>query len=77
MAQAGKAVSLYFEERLLELYPDESFPEVPEEPEVPEVPEEPQAPAGEEADLTEDSEDEFVQPKRKRLKTDEKMLHIK
>lgn len=68
MAQAGKAVSLYFEERLLELYPDESFPEVPEEPE---------APVGEEADLTEDSEDEFVQPKRKRLKTDEKMLHIK
>uniref|UniRef100_A0A674B7H5 RING-type E3 ubiquitin transferase n=1 Tax=Salmo trutta TaxID=8032 RepID=A0A674B7H5_SALTR len=68
VAQAGKAVSLYFEERLLELYPDESFPEVPEEPE---------APVGEEADLTEDSEDEFVQPKRKRLKTDEKMLHIK
>ncbi|XP_055748413.1 E3 ubiquitin-protein ligase TRIM33-like isoform X2 [Salvelinus fontinalis] len=68
VAQAGKAVSLYFEERLLELYPDESFPEVPEEPE---------APVGEEADLTEDSEDEFVQPKRKRLKTDENMLHIK
>uniref|UniRef100_A0A8C7JM60 RING-type E3 ubiquitin transferase n=1 Tax=Oncorhynchus kisutch TaxID=8019 RepID=A0A8C7JM60_ONCKI len=63
VAEAGKAVSLYFEERLLELYPDESFPEVPEEPE--------------EADLTEDSEDEFVQPKRKRLKTDEKPMHIK
>uniref|UniRef100_A0A4W5LY30 RING-type E3 ubiquitin transferase n=1 Tax=Hucho hucho TaxID=62062 RepID=A0A4W5LY30_9TELE len=70
VAQAGKAVSLYFEERLLELYPDESFPEVPEEPEAP-------VGEGEEADLTEDSEDEFVQPKRKRLKTDEKMLHIK
>lgn len=70
MAQAGKAVSLYFEERLLELYPDKSFPEVPEEPEAP-------VGEGEEADLTEDSEDEFVQPKRKRLKTDEKMLHIK
>uniref|UniRef100_A0A8C7SXK1 RING-type E3 ubiquitin transferase n=1 Tax=Oncorhynchus mykiss TaxID=8022 RepID=A0A8C7SXK1_ONCMY len=70
VAQAGKAVSLYFEERLLELYPDESFPEAPEEPEAP-------VGEGEEADLTEDSEDEFVQPKRKRLKTDEKMLHIK
>uniref|UniRef100_A0A6Q2ZD54 RING-type E3 ubiquitin transferase n=1 Tax=Esox lucius TaxID=8010 RepID=A0A6Q2ZD54_ESOLU len=70
VAEAGKAVSLYFEERLLEMYPGESFPEVPEDPEAP-------AAEGEEADLTEDSEDEFVQPKRKRLKIDEKTMHIK
>lgn len=69
MAISGKAVSLYFEEKLLELFPGQTFPETPE-PE-----------SGEERQKTdndsEESEDDFVPPRRKRLKTDEKVLHIK
>ncbi|MBN3307003.1 TRI33 ligase, partial [Amia calva] len=65
VAQAGKVVALYFEEKLKELYADQSFPPTPDtEPE-------------EDEEVTEDSDDDFVQPRRKRLKSDEKTLHIK
>ena len=60
-------MSVYFEEKLQELYPDQTFPVEAEE----------EVKAAEEEDLTEDSEDEFVEPRRKRLKTHEKALHIK
>ncbi|XP_072305738.1 E3 ubiquitin-protein ligase TRIM33 isoform X2 [Eucyclogobius newberryi] len=68
MAISGKAVSLYFEEKLLELFPGQTFPDNPE----PETVEEKQT-----QEDSEDSEDDFVQPRRKRLKTDEKLFHIK
>ncbi|XP_055079178.1 E3 ubiquitin-protein ligase TRIM33 isoform X2 [Periophthalmus magnuspinnatus] len=68
MAISGKAVSLYFEEKLLELFPGQTFPDNPE----PETLEESQN-----QEDSEDSDDDFVQPRRKRLKTDEKVLHIK
>uniref|UniRef100_G3NML3 E3 ubiquitin-protein ligase TRIM33 n=1 Tax=Gasterosteus aculeatus aculeatus TaxID=481459 RepID=G3NML3_GASAC len=55
MAISGKAVSLYFEEKLL-------CPESKEKMD--------------DGD-TDDSEDHFIQPRRKRLKTDDKVLHIK
>lgn len=65
VAQAGKAVALYFEEKLKEIYGDQNFPPHPDtEPE-------------EDEEVTEDSDDDFVQPRRKRLKSEEKPLHIK
>uniref|UniRef100_A0AAQ6IB08 E3 ubiquitin-protein ligase TRIM33 n=1 Tax=Anabas testudineus TaxID=64144 RepID=A0AAQ6IB08_ANATE len=69
MAISGKAVSLYFEEKLQEMFPGQSFPEAPE----------PKSPSEKEKedDDTDDSEEDFIQPRRKRLKTDEKVLHIK
>ncbi|XP_071369803.1 E3 ubiquitin-protein ligase TRIM33 isoform X1 [Centroberyx affinis] len=70
MAATGKAVSVYFEEKLQEMFPGQSFPETPE-PETPDTEER------EEEEATDDSEDDFVQPRRKRLKTDEKVVHIK
>uniref|UniRef100_A0A672MIV1 E3 ubiquitin-protein ligase TRIM33 n=1 Tax=Sinocyclocheilus grahami TaxID=75366 RepID=A0A672MIV1_SINGR len=67
VAQAGKAVSLHFEEKLLEIFPDQTFPLAVEK--------EMRAEADKDS---EDSDDDFVQPKRKRLKVDtEKLLHIK
>ncbi|XP_067447634.1 E3 ubiquitin-protein ligase TRIM33 isoform X2 [Thunnus thynnus] len=69
MAISGKAVSLYFEDKLQEIFPGQSFPETPE-PESLEVEEK------EEVD-TDDSGEDFIQPRRKRLKTDEKVVHIK
>ncbi|XP_030589294.1 E3 ubiquitin-protein ligase TRIM33 isoform X4 [Archocentrus centrarchus] len=69
MAISGKAVSLYFEEKLQEMFPGQSFPETAE----PESPQEKEK----EDDNTDDSEDDFIQPRRKRLKTDEKVVHIK
>lgn len=69
MAISGKAVSLYFEEKLQEMFPGQIFPDTPE-PESPDTQEK-------ENNDTEDSEDDFIQPRRKRLKTDEKVLHIK
>ncbi|XP_041859484.1 E3 ubiquitin-protein ligase TRIM33 isoform X2 [Melanotaenia boesemani] len=68
MAISGKAVGLYFEEKLEEMFPGQIFPDTPE----PESPEE-----KERENDTDDSEDDFIQPRRKRLKTDEKVLHIK
>ncbi|KTF88308.1 hypothetical protein cypCar_00020020 [Cyprinus carpio] len=67
VAEAGKAVSLHFEEKLLEIFPDQTFPVVVEK--------EMRAEADKDS---EDSDDDVVQPKRKRLKVDtEKLLHIK
>uniref|UniRef100_A0A8C5B5Y6 Tripartite motif containing 33 n=1 Tax=Gadus morhua TaxID=8049 RepID=A0A8C5B5Y6_GADMO len=63
MATSGNAVSVRFEEKLKEVYPGQSFPE-------------PQTPQKED-EATDDSEDDFIQPRRKRLKVDEKALHIK
>lgn len=71
MAISGKAVSLYFEEKLLEMFPGESFPETPETPET-ECPD-----TKEKEEDSDDSEDDFLQPRRKRLKIDEKLVHIK
>ncbi|KAM5182064.1 E3 ubiquitin-protein ligase TRIM33 isoform 3-T3 [Mantella aurantiaca] len=66
VAQAGKAVALYFEDKLPEIYPDRTFPPLPDfEPE------------DDDGEITEDSDDDFVQPRRKRLKSDEKPVHIK
>lgn len=69
MAISGKAVSLYFEEKLQEIFPGQSFPETPE-PESLEIEQK-------EEDDTDDSGEDFIQPRRKRLKTDEKVVHIK
>ncbi|XP_070695399.1 E3 ubiquitin-protein ligase TRIM33 isoform X2 [Pempheris klunzingeri] len=70
MAISGKAVSLFFEEKLEEMFPGQSFPETPES-------EFPDRKEKEEEEDTDDSEEDFVQPRRKRLKTDEKVVHIK
>ncbi|MED6251446.1 hypothetical protein ATANTOWER_030885 [Ataeniobius toweri] len=64
MAISGKAVSLYFEEKLQEMFPDQNFPDSPD-------PESSDEKDREDVD-TEDSEEDFIQPRRKRLKTDEK-----
>ncbi|XP_065817187.1 E3 ubiquitin-protein ligase TRIM33 isoform X1 [Labrus bergylta] len=69
MAISGKAVSLYFEEKLSEIFPGQNFPETPESESM-------DTQAKEDND-TDDSEEDFIQPRRKRLKTDEKVLHIK
>ncbi|XP_029363137.1 E3 ubiquitin-protein ligase TRIM33 [Echeneis naucrates] len=69
MAISGKAVSLYFEEKLQEMFPGQSFPETPET-------ESPEDKTKVDED-TDDSEEDFIQPRRKRLKTDEKVVHIK
>ncbi|KAM4796329.1 E3 ubiquitin-protein ligase TRIM33 isoform 2-T2 [Rhinophrynus dorsalis] len=66
VAQAGKAVALYFEDKLPEIYPDRTFQPLPEfEPEE------------DDGEVTDDSDDDFVQPRRKRLKSDERPVHIK
>ncbi|XP_068125800.1 E3 ubiquitin-protein ligase TRIM33 isoform X2 [Hyperolius riggenbachi] len=66
VARAGKAVASYFEDKLSESYPDRTFPPLPDfEPE------------DDDGEITEDSDDDFVQPRRKRLKSDEKPVHIK
>ncbi|KAM9343991.1 LOW QUALITY PROTEIN: E3 ubiquitin-protein ligase TRIM33 [Pholidichthys leucotaenia] len=76
MAVSGKAVSLYFEEKLEETFPGQIFPEDPD-PQSP-----PSSPAPQEKekaanDDTDDSEDDIVQPRRKRLKVDDPVVHIK
>ncbi|XP_077079736.1 E3 ubiquitin-protein ligase TRIM33 isoform X2 [Siphateles boraxobius] len=68
VAEAGKAVSQRFEEKLLEIFPDQTFPVVAEKETRPEA----------DKEDSEDSDDDVVQPKRKRLKVDaEKLMHIK
>ncbi|KAM8830908.1 E3 ubiquitin-protein ligase TRIM33 isoform 1-T1 [Synchiropus picturatus] len=71
MANTGKAVSVYFEEKLEAIFPGQTFPETPE----------PESTATEEKQDVEsdDSGDDFVQPRRKRLKLiqEEDVLHIK
>ncbi|KAF5910964.1 hypothetical protein HPG69_000928 [Diceros bicornis minor] len=66
VAQAGKAVALYFEDKLTEIYSDRTFAPLPEfEQEE------------DDGEVTEDSDEEFIQPRRKRLKSDERPVHIK
>ncbi|XP_074972087.1 E3 ubiquitin-protein ligase TRIM33 isoform X4 [Phalacrocorax aristotelis] len=66
VAQAGKAVALYFEDKLTEIYPDRTFQPLPEfEQEE------------DDGEITEDSDEDFIQPRRKRLKSDERPVHIK
>lgn len=66
VAQAGKAVALYFEDKLTEIYSDRTFAPLPEfEQEE------------DDGEVTEDSDEDFIQPRRKRLKSDERPLHIK
>lgn len=72
MAISGEAVRLCFEEKLQEIFPGQSFPETPEAAD--QASESKETEADEETD---DSDDDFVQPKRKRLKTEEKIVHIK
>lgn len=70
MAVSGEAVNLYFEEKLREMFPGQTFPErTPAE-------ENPDAKEKEEND-TDDSDDDIVQPRRKRLKTEDRIVHIK
>ncbi|XP_077371226.1 E3 ubiquitin-protein ligase TRIM33 isoform X2 [Festucalex cinctus] len=73
MAVSGKAVSVYFEEKLKEIFPGQIFPKPPDE-EAMDTNEKEKEREGEE---TEDSDDDFIQPRRKLLKTDDKVLHIK
>ncbi|XP_060788352.1 E3 ubiquitin-protein ligase TRIM33 isoform X2 [Neoarius graeffei] len=68
VAEAGRAVSLYFEEKLAVIFPDQSFPVEPEKRSRDE---------GTAEEAAEDSDDDCVQPKRKRLKPEEKPVHIK
>uniref|UniRef100_A0A8D3CQI3 E3 ubiquitin-protein ligase TRIM33 n=1 Tax=Scophthalmus maximus TaxID=52904 RepID=A0A8D3CQI3_SCOMX len=74
MAISGTAVGVYFEEKLQEMFPGQSFPETPE-PDPRDEKEEKEEKEKEDDDT--DSDDDFIQPRRKRLKTDEKVLHIK
>ncbi|EMP35995.1 E3 ubiquitin-protein ligase TRIM33 [Chelonia mydas] len=65
VAQAGKAVALYFEDKLTDIYPDRTFQPLPEfEQEE------------DDGEITEDSDEDFIQPRRKRLKSDERPVHI-
>ncbi|XP_069075009.1 E3 ubiquitin-protein ligase TRIM33 isoform X1 [Pleurodeles waltl] len=66
VAQAGKAVALYFEEKLPGVYPDRTFQPLPEN-----------EPEEDDGEVTDDSDEDFVQPRKKRLKSDEKPVHIK
>lgn len=66
VAQAGKAVALYFEDKLTEIYSDRTFAPLPEfEQEE------------DDGEVTEDSDEDFIQPRRKRLKSDDRPIHIK
>lgn len=76
MAQAGKAVLLYFEDKLPEIYPDRTFQPLSDFEPVGEE-EEQEEEEEDDGEITEDSDDDFVQPRRKRLKSDEKPVHIK
>ncbi|CAF91993.1 unnamed protein product, partial [Tetraodon nigroviridis] len=69
MALFGQAVGVYFEEQLRQIFPGQDFPEVAEAEESPNT--------KEKEEDTDDSDEDFVQPRRKRLKTDEKVMHIK
>ncbi|XP_072910173.1 E3 ubiquitin-protein ligase TRIM33 isoform X2 [Hemitrygon akajei] len=67
VAQAGKALESYFEAKLQEVYPDRTFTPLMESDSDHE----------EETRISEDSDDDFVQPRRKRLKSDDRPVHIK
>ncbi|XP_069797606.1 E3 ubiquitin-protein ligase TRIM33 isoform X2 [Narcine bancroftii] len=67
VAQAGKALESYFEAKLQEVYSERTFTPLVESDSDHE----------EETRLSEDSDDDFVQPRRKRLKSDDRPVHIK
>lgn len=69
MAVSGQAVGIFFEEKLQQIFPGQDFPEVAEDEESPNT--------KEKEEDTDDSDDDFIQPRRKRLKTDDKVMHIK
>ncbi|NXM33889.1 TRI33 ligase, partial [Oxyruncus cristatus] len=65
IANDSPAVALYFEDKLSEIYPDRTFQPLPEfEQEE------------DDGEITEDSDEDFIQPRRKCLKSDEKTVHI-
>lgn len=72
VAEVGRTVSLYFETKLAEVFPNQNFP-VEAEKRVREE----DIPVQADLDLDSDSDDDIVQPKRKRLKPEDKPLHIK
>ncbi|KAM9311439.1 transcription intermediary factor 1-alpha [Gastrophryne carolinensis] len=59
VAKAGIKLEEYFEELLVNVYPEKSFPKSPQKDDV---------------GASEDSEDEFVQPRKKRFKVDDRMF---
>ncbi|XP_043572930.1 E3 ubiquitin-protein ligase TRIM33 isoform X1 [Chiloscyllium plagiosum] len=67
VAQAGKALESYFETKLQMVYSDRTFTPLVESDSDHE----------DEAHISEDSDDDFVQPRRKRLKSDDRPVHIK
>ncbi|GCB73317.1 hypothetical protein scyTo_0002473 [Scyliorhinus torazame] len=67
VAQAGKALESYFEAKLRVVYLDRTFTPLAESDSDHE----------DEAHVSEDSDDDFVQPRRKRLKSDDRPVHIK
>ncbi|XP_067863395.1 E3 ubiquitin-protein ligase TRIM33 isoform X2 [Heptranchias perlo] len=67
VAQAGKALESYFEAKLQVVYSDRTFTPLVESDSDHE----------DEAHISEDSDDDFVQPRRKRLKSDDRPVHIK
>lgn len=63
MADAGMKLEAYFEDLLRNLYPERKFPVQPNSQSEKENPE-----------LTDDSDDDFVQPRKKRLKGEDRQL---
>ncbi|NWU08092.1 TRI33 ligase, partial [Cephalopterus ornatus] len=65
IANVSPAAALYFEGKLSENYPDRTFQPLPEfEQEE------------DDGEITEDSDEDFIQPHRKCLKSDERSVHI-
>ncbi|NXA15995.1 TIF1A factor, partial [Sapayoa aenigma] len=63
VADAGMKLEAYFEELLRNLYPERKFPVQPNSQSEKDNPE-----------LTDDSDDDFVQPRKKRLKGEDRQL---
>ncbi|NXD00537.1 TIF1A factor, partial [Certhia familiaris] len=63
VADAGMKLEAYFEDLLRNLYPDRKFPVQPNSQSEKDNPE-----------LTDDSDDDFVQPRKKRLKGEDRQL---
>lgn len=63
VADAGMKLEAYFEDLLSNLYPERKFPVQPNSQSDKDNPE-----------LTDDSDDDFVQPRKKRLKAEDRQL---
>ncbi|NXY57342.1 TIF1A factor, partial [Callaeas wilsoni] len=63
VADAGMKLEAYFEDLLRNLYPERKFPVQPNSQSEKDNPE-----------LTDDSDDDFVQPRKKRLKGEDRQL---